>query len=131
MRRKLWRTAERTTFAASIHAIDAQAIERFGSLMRENIASGPIPFRKAYIRSVVERVEVDDGAIRIVGDRATLENAIAGGQNANPDVRSLYASGAPDTIRTCGLRLRRATLYPAELRVLTAYAVLTQVSRVS
>src|SRR6185437_12775888 len=25
--------------------------------------------------------------------------------------------GAPDTIRTCGLRLRRATLYPAELRV--------------
>ena len=30
--------------------------------------------------------------------------------------------GAPDTIRTCGLRLRRATPYPAELRVLTAYA---------
>src|SRR4051812_33676521 len=34
--------------------------------------------------------------------------------------------GAPDTIRTCGLRLRRATLYPAELRVPTAYAVLTR-----
>src|SRR3978361_1551278 len=26
--------------------------------------------------------------------------------------------GAPDTIRTCDLCLRRATLYPAELRVL-------------
>src|ERR1700694_4020814 len=26
-------------------------------------------------------------------------------------------SGAPDTIRTCDLCLRRATLYPAELRV--------------
>ena len=26
-------------------------------------------------------------------------------------------NGAPDTIRTCGLRLRRAALYPAELRV--------------
>ena len=25
-------------------------------------------------------------------------------------------SGAPDRIRTCGLRLRRPTLYPAELR---------------
>src|SRR5258708_17434121 len=35
--------------------------------------------------------------------------------------------GAPDTIRTCGLRLRRATLYPAELRVLIAYAVLTRI----
>jgi site-specific DNA recombinase len=28
----------------------------------------------------------------------------------------LYRSGAPDTIRTCDLCLRRATLYPAELR---------------
>ncbi len=30
-----------------------------------------------------------------------------------------YRFGAPDTIRTCDLCLRRATLYPAELRVLT------------
>ena len=42
---------------------------------------------------------------------------------------SEYRNGAPDTIRTCGLRLRRATLYPAELRVLTAYAVLARISR--
>jgi hypothetical protein len=28
----------------------------------------------------------------------------------------LYVNGAPDTIRTCDLCLRRATLYPAELR---------------
>ncbi len=36
------------------------------------------------------------------------------------------AAGAPDRIRTCDLRLRRATLYPAELRVLSAYAMLTR-----
>ena len=30
----------------------------------------------------------------------------------------IAVSGAPDTIRTCDLCLRRATLYPAELRVL-------------
>src|ERR1700722_1031749 len=30
---------------------------------------------------------------------------------------SLQQIGAPDTIRTCDLCLRRATLYPAELRV--------------
>ena len=35
-------------------------------------------------------------------------------------------AGAPDWIRTSGLRLRRATLYPAELRVLCAYAMLTR-----
>ena len=29
----------------------------------------------------------------------------------------LYGSGAPDRIRTCDLCLRRAALYPAELRV--------------
>src|SRR4051812_37840773 len=31
--------------------------------------------------------------------------------------------GAPDTIRTCDLCLRRATLYPAELRVLAAHGL--------
>jgi hypothetical protein len=32
--------------------------------------------------------------------------------------RNLWGEGgAPDTIRTCDLHLRRATLYPAELRV--------------
>ena len=30
----------------------------------------------------------------------------------------LYANGAPDTIRTCDLHLRRVALYPAELRAL-------------
>ncbi len=38
---------------------------------------------------------------------------------AHPGFRESYpVGGAPDTIRTCGLRLRRATLYPAERRVL-------------
>ena len=30
---------------------------------------------------------------------------------------TLKEGGAPDTIRTCGLHLRRVALYPAELRV--------------
>src|ERR1700733_6298829 len=34
---------------------------------------------------------------------------------SHPIVQS--GSGAPDTIRTCGLYLRRVALYPAELRV--------------
>ena len=38
----------------------------------------------------------------------------------------ILENGAPDWIRTSGLRLRRATLYPAELRVLCAYAMLTR-----
>jgi hypothetical protein len=70
------------------NSFNAEAIRRFGQIMRENITSGPIPFRKAYIKSVVDRIEVDDHAIRIVGYKATLEQVIAGDQAAGPDVRS-------------------------------------------
>ena len=34
-----------------------------------------------------------------------------------PEGAYLGEVGAPDTIRTCGLHLRRVALYPAELRV--------------
>jgi site-specific DNA recombinase len=46
--------------------------------MREHITVGATPFRKAYIQALVDRVEVDDGVVRIIGDKATLEQAIAG-----------------------------------------------------
>jgi hypothetical protein len=65
--------------------------------------------------------------------KLTRKNCASWGRKANCCARSspllaqkrrvlacpvLYRSGAPDTIRTCDLCLRRATLYPAELRVL-------------
>jgi hypothetical protein len=46
--------------------------------------------------------------IRIVGDRESLENALNGsGGKAVPALAVLYGNGAPDTIRTCDLCLRR------------------------
>jgi site-specific DNA recombinase len=78
----------RIAIRPKLNAFDADAIERFGQIMRQNITTGPIPFRKAYIKSVVDRIEVDDHAIRIIGDQATLEQVIAGDQNARPNVRS-------------------------------------------
>ncbi len=68
-------------------AFDSEAIERFGRAMRENITSGDIPFRKAYIQSVVDRIEVDDGVVRIIGDKSTLEQVIAGKAVASGGVR--------------------------------------------
>ena len=38
-------------------------------------------------------------------------------------------NGAPDTIRTCDLCLRRAALYPAELRVLRCKVLFSTSSR--
>ena len=68
-------------------AIEPEAVEKFSRFMRENVVSGAVPFRKAYIQSVVDRIEVDDGLIRIVGDKATLEQAVAGRVMASGGVR--------------------------------------------
>lgn len=68
-------------------ALDPAVIERFGRAMRENITSGETPFRKAYIQAVIDRVEVDDGVVRIVGDKSTLEQAVAGLSLAADGVR--------------------------------------------
>ncbi|WP_082655952.1 recombinase family protein [Aureimonas sp. D3] len=67
------------------HAIPSGIIEQFGRAMRENIQTGDVPFRKAYLRSVIDRVEVDDATVRIVGDTATLEQAIAGHASRTTD----------------------------------------------
>lgn len=72
---------------ASATVFGPETIERFGRAMRENITSGDIPFRKAYMQSVVDQIEVDDHVIRIVGDKATLEQAVAGRVVASGGVR--------------------------------------------
>jgi site-specific DNA recombinase len=69
--------------------IDRAKIERFGSLMRQNITTGDVPFRKAYLRSFIDAVEVDDRVIRIYGSKSTLEQAvIASSQSGKNGVRS-------------------------------------------
>ena len=69
--------------------IGPELIEQFGELMRANVTDGEIPFRKAWLRAVVDRIEVDDTAIRIVGDKTSLERAVSESQTgAMPAVRS-------------------------------------------
>ena len=69
--------------------IDRAKIERFDSLMRQNITTGDIPFRKAYLRSFIDAVEVDDRVIRIHGSKSSLEQAvIASSQAGKNGVRS-------------------------------------------
>lgn len=49
--------------------ISPETVEEFGRIMRENIANGEIRFRKDYLRAVIDRIEVDDHTVRIVGQR--------------------------------------------------------------
>jgi site-specific DNA recombinase len=59
--------------------IDPALIESFGRTMRENLTSGSVPFRKAYLRSLVDVIEIDDAQIRIKGSKDALERVILAG----------------------------------------------------
>lgn len=59
-----------------------------GSMMREKLSNGDNAFRKTYISAIVDRVEVDDGQLRIVGRKEVLEQAVRASGNAGPGVRS-------------------------------------------
>ena len=54
--------------------------------MRENGQSGEAPFRKPYIRAIIDRIEVDDHVIRIGGE-SQLEQAVNGRVVAGGGVR--------------------------------------------
>ena len=62
--------------SASQIQIDPALIERFGRTMRENFTAGSVPFRKAYLQSLIDVIEVDDHQIRIKGSKDVLEKAV-------------------------------------------------------
>ena len=55
------------TFVVAMLAVDLVAFGRRGE---------EIPFRRAYIRSVIDRVDVDDAEIRIFGRKTMLERLV-------------------------------------------------------
>lgn len=61
--------------------IDPALIERFGRSMRENLSTGSIPLRKAYLQSLIDVIEVDDHQIRIKGSKDVVEKAVLAAQN--------------------------------------------------
>lgn len=77
-----------TQSRTSPRSLDPALIDACSRVMRDNISTGETPFRKAYIRSLVDRIEVDDHAVRSIGDKATFEQAVAHGALAGNAVRS-------------------------------------------
>jgi site-specific DNA recombinase len=67
---------------APVIRIDPALIERFGRSMREKFTTGSVPFRKAYLQSLLEVVEVDDHRIRIKASKDVLERAVLAGEAA-------------------------------------------------
>ena len=56
--------------------IPGDKIAAFGRLMRDRLTTGEIPFRRAYLSAIIDRVEVDDHQIRICGRKDVLEQAL-------------------------------------------------------
>jgi site-specific DNA recombinase len=67
--------------SASQIQINPALIERFGRTMRENFTAGSVPFRKAYLRSLIDVIEVDDHQVRIKGSKEVLEKAVLASQH--------------------------------------------------
>jgi len=56
--------------------IDPELVEAFGREMRETLTNGSMAFRKAYLQSLIDVIEVDDNVVRIKGDKDLLEKAV-------------------------------------------------------
>ncbi len=67
-------------------------IAAFVGVMRSNVLSSETPFRRAYIRSVIDQVEVDEREIRIFGRKTVLERLVAASGGGSP-------AGVPSFVR--------------------------------
>jgi site-specific DNA recombinase len=75
--------------------MDPAMLVRFGQMMRERLTTGEIPFRRTQLASIVDRIEVDEHAVRIVGRKDVLEQAVIAGGAATPAVRSFVPGWRP------------------------------------
>ncbi len=68
--------------------VSPEAVEKFGVLMRGRLLEGDTPARKAWIGAIIDRIEVDQGTIRIMGRKDVLEHAVTNGGQVTPGVRT-------------------------------------------
>lgn len=80
--------------------IDPALIESFGRTMCENLTAGSTPFRKAYLRALVDVIEVDDAHIRIKGSKDVLERAVLASRTGTEPRSQMSTKWRADMIRT-------------------------------
>ena len=82
--------------------LHAAQVAVFGTLMREHLTIGVIPFRTSYLRAIIDRAEVDDHQIRICGSKDFLEQpvAAAGGRARGAHFCRWWRAGQNETANT-------------------------------
>jgi hypothetical protein len=96
--------------------LDSDKIERFGAFMRERITAGETAFRKAYLRSIVDAIEVDDKIIRIPAPRPVWNRPSLPENKSAKVFAVLYANGAPERIRTSDSQIRSFLVHAHDRR---------------
>ena len=71
------------------------AVDRFARAMRERLAVGDFPFRKVYVGSILDRIEVDHHAVLIMGRKEVLEQAVMANERSQPLVHGFVPSWRP------------------------------------
>ena len=68
-------------------SLTRERIQAFADLMCDKLDNGDVQTRKAYLRSVITRIEVDKEKARIIREKARLADIIAGKQAQAKNVR--------------------------------------------
>jgi site-specific DNA recombinase len=63
--------------------------------MRDKLTAGDIPFRKAYLGALIDRIEVDDRDVRIVGRKEVPEQAVRASTQGQVSVHSIVPKWRP------------------------------------
>jgi len=92
--------------SASQIQIDPALIERFGRTMRENFTASSVPFRKAYLQSLIDVIEVDDHQVRIKGSKDVLEKAVLASPHPESWCSQTSTRWRPEEIRTPDPQIR-------------------------
>ena len=83
--------------------VTEDAVAKFGELMRQRIQAGETPARKAWLHSLIDRIEVDEAAIRLFGRKDILEQCVKAGAAGHPGVRTfvpLWRTGQEKSANT-------------------------------
>jgi hypothetical protein len=75
--------------------IDPVAIDRFARLMREQLVSGDVAARKAYLSAVVDAIVVSDNTIRIIGSNENIRSTLGPSGQPTPVVRKSVQEWCP------------------------------------
>lgn len=73
--------------AAARTAITPQRVSTFTELMRDKLQSGDVRARKDWLGSILERIEVGDDAVKLIGNKQVLAAAVTSQNTAPAHVR--------------------------------------------